>query len=50
MGTKIFVGNLSNLATQEMVSELFAAHGAVKKCDILSGFGFVVSSTLARRT
>ena len=50
--TKLYVGNLPFTATEEIVRELFAKHGAVEKLSLISdrdtgrprGFGFVEMS------
>jgi RNA recognition motif-containing protein len=50
--TKLYVGNLPFTATEEIVRELFAKHGAVEKVSLISdrdtgrprGFGFVEMS------
>ena len=42
--TKIFVGNIRDGTTSEQLRELFECYGGVAECDVLTGFGFVVSS------
>lgn len=50
--TKIYVGNLPFGATEEAVRALFASHGTVEKCSLMTdrdtgrarGFGFVEMS------
>jgi len=42
--TKIFVGNIRDGTTSEQLRELFECYGRVAECDVLTGFGFVVSS------
>ena len=49
MGSKIYVGGLPYSATEQQLSELFAAHGAVESARVITdkftgqsrGFGFV---------
>ncbi len=49
MGSKIYVGGLPYAATEQQLSELFAAHGAVESARVITdkftgqsrGFGFV---------
>ena len=53
MGSKIYVGGLPYAATEQQLSELFAAHGAVESARVITdkftgqsrGFGFVEMST-----
>ena len=53
MGSKIYVGGLPYSATEQQLSDLFAAHGAVASARIITdkftgqsrGFGFVEMST-----
>ena len=42
--TKIFVGNIRDGTTSEQLRALFQPYGRVTEADVLSGFGFVVSS------
>ena len=42
--TKIFVGNIRDGTTSEQLRVLFQAYCRVTEADVLSGFGFVVSS------
>jgi len=44
MPTKIFVGRLSEGTSSDEVRTLFRKFGAVTECDVLSGYGFVVST------
>ena len=44
--TKIFVGNIRDGTTSESLRELFECYGRVTEADVLSGFGFVVSSLM----
>jgi len=46
MPTKIFVGRLAEGTTSEDVGALFRQFGHVTECDVLSNFGFVVSSNV----
>ncbi len=39
---KIFVGNLSDDATEQQLSELFKPYGEITECAVLNRFGFVV--------
>lgn len=49
MGNKLYVGNLPFSTTSETLRELFASHGEIASCDVISdrdtgrsrGFGFV---------
>ena len=58
MGSKIYVGGLPYSATEQQVSDLFAAHGTVASTRIISdkftgqsrGFGFVEMSSDAEAT
>ena len=43
MTTKLYVGNLSDSATEKNIRELFEAFGQVDEVAVLRGFGFVVS-------
>ena len=43
--TKIFVGNIRDGTTSDQLRELFECYGRVAECDVLTGFGFVVSSS-----
>lgn len=53
MGSKIYVGGLPYSATEQQLSDLFAAHGAVASARIITdkftgqsrGFGFVEMSS-----
>ena len=53
MGSKIYVGGLPDSATEQQLSDLFAAHGAVASARIITdkftgqsrGFGFVEMSS-----
>ena len=53
MGSKLYVGGLPYSATQDELTELFAAHGTVTSANIISdkftgqsrGFGFVEMSS-----
>ena len=53
MGSKIYVGGLPYAATEQQLSELFAAHGAVESARVITdkftgqsrGFGFVEMSS-----
>ena len=42
--TKIFVGNVRDGTTSEQLRLLFEPFGRIVEADVLSGFGFVVSS------
>jgi len=42
--TKIFVGNIRDSTTSDQLRELFECYGRVAECDVLTGFGFVVSN------
>ena len=44
MPTKIFVGRLADGISSDDVRALFRKFGAVTECDVLSNFGFVVST------
>lgn len=44
--TKIFVGNIRDGTASDQLRELFECYGRVAECDVLTGFGFVVSSVL----
>ena len=41
--TKIFLGNLSDSATPDVVRPLFEAFGTVVEADVIKNYGFVVS-------
>lgn len=53
MGKKLYVGNLPYSATEGSISDLFAAHGTVDSCRLITdrdtgrskGFGFVEMSS-----
>lgn len=53
MGSKIYVGGLPYAATEQQLSDLFAAHGAVESARVITdkftgqsrGFGFVEMSS-----
>ncbi len=53
MGTKLYVGSLPYSTTEQELSELFAAHGAVQSAKVITdrytgqsrGFGFVEMSS-----
>ncbi|MCB0404737.1 MAG: RNA-binding protein [Bdellovibrionales bacterium] len=53
MGKKIYVGNLAFTTTEESVTNLFAEHGTVDSCNLITdrdsgqskGFAFVEMST-----
>jgi len=47
--TKIFVGNIRDGTTSESLRELFECYGRVTEADVLSGFGFVVSTVTSFR-
>ena len=40
--TKVFIGNLTPDCTRSQLMELFAKHGSVVECDIISDYAFVV--------
>jgi len=46
MPTKIFVGRLAEGTSSEDIRSLFRKFGAVTECDVISNYGFVVSSYL----
>jgi len=46
MPTKIFVGRLSEGTTSDDISSLFRKFGQVTECDIISNYGFVVSTVV----
>ena len=39
---KIFVGNLSDEATEQQLQQLFEPYGQISECAVLNRFGFVV--------
>ena len=43
MNTRLYVGHLSETATERTLQELFEAYGEVDEVSVLRGFGFVVS-------
>ncbi len=45
---KIFVGNLSDEATEAQLQELFKPYGEITECAVLNRFGFVVSFMVER--
>lgn len=49
MTTKLYVGNLSDSATEKNIQELFETFGQVDEVAVLRGFGFVVSQTIQSR-
>jgi len=44
MPTKIFVGKLAEGISSEDIRSLFRKFGVVTECDVLSNYGFVVST------
>lgn len=44
--TKIFIGNIKDGTTNQLLRELFEVYGTVTEADIVGGFGFIVSSKL----
>ena len=46
MPTKIFVGRLAEGTTSEDIGSLFRKFGHVTECDVISNFGFVVSTAI----
>ena len=58
MGSKLYVGGLPYSATQDELTDLFAAHGTVQSANIISdkftgqsrGFGFVEMSSQEEAT
>jgi len=46
MPTKIFVGRLAEGTTSEDIGALFRKFGRVTECDVISNYGFVVSTSI----
>jgi len=44
MPTKIFIGKLAEGISSEDIRSLFRKFGVVTECDVLSNYGFVVST------
>jgi len=44
MPTKIFVGRLAEGISSDDIRALFRKFGAVTECDVISNYGFVVST------
>jgi len=45
MPTKIFIGRLAEGTSSEEIRALFRKFGAVTACDVISNYGFVVSTS-----
>ena len=42
---KIFVGNIADGVSSEMLRNMFAEYGKVTECDVLGNYGFVHMET-----
>lgn len=46
MGTRVFIGRLSNSARERDVERFFKGYGKIMEVVLKTGFGFVVSVTI----